>query len=125
MTSTGALTAYSGQKTGRSPSDKRVVKEPSSEKDVWWGPVNKEMTPEVRHLLPCDTSEECKRTLESPGLRRAILPYPAVYPSGLDVWKNKEQKTIPANARNEKRVCARMAVTQFQPLPREEHLIRG
>lgn len=47
MTSTGALTAYSGAKTGRSPSDKRVVKEPSSEKDVWWGPVNKDMSPEV------------------------------------------------------------------------------
>jgi len=47
MTSTGALTAYSGAKTGRSPSDKRVVKEPGSENDVWWGPVNKEMSPEV------------------------------------------------------------------------------
>lgn len=51
MTSTGALTAYSGAKTGRSPSDKRVVKEPSSEKDVWWGPVNKEMSPEVSSFL--------------------------------------------------------------------------
>jgi len=49
MTSTGALTAYSGAKTGRSPSDKRVVKEPGSENDVWWGPVNKEMSPEVSH----------------------------------------------------------------------------
>ncbi len=47
MTSTGALTAYSGSKTGRSPLDKRVVKEESSEKDIWWGPVNKAMTPEV------------------------------------------------------------------------------
>jgi ATP-dependent phosphoenolpyruvate carboxykinase len=47
MTSTGALTAYSGSKTGRSPLDKRVVKEESSEKDVWWGPVNKAMSPEV------------------------------------------------------------------------------
>lgn len=51
MTSTGALTAYSGAKTGRSPSDKRVVREPSSEKDVWWGPVNKEMSPDVSTLL--------------------------------------------------------------------------
>ena len=50
MTSTGALTAYSGAKTGRSPSDKRVVKEPGSEKDVWWGPVNKEMSTEVSYL---------------------------------------------------------------------------
>src|SRR6476659_631759 len=36
----GALVAYSGVKTGRSPKDKRVVKHPDSEADVWWGPVN-------------------------------------------------------------------------------------
>jgi phosphoenolpyruvate carboxykinase (ATP) len=36
----GALVAYSGAKTGRSPKDKRVVKNPASEKDVWWGSVN-------------------------------------------------------------------------------------
>src|SRR6516162_8415894 len=36
----GALIAYSGAKTGRSPKDKRVVKNAASEKDVWWGPVN-------------------------------------------------------------------------------------
>src|SRR3974377_1871572 len=36
----GALVAYSGEKTGRSPKDKRVVKNVASEKDVWWGPVN-------------------------------------------------------------------------------------
>jgi phosphoenolpyruvate carboxykinase (ATP) len=36
----GALIAYSGAKTGRSPKDKRVVKNPASEKDVWWGAVN-------------------------------------------------------------------------------------
>ncbi|QSZ36268.1 hypothetical protein DSL72_007394 [Monilinia vaccinii-corymbosi] len=47
ITSTGALTAYSGAKTGRSPLDKRIVKEQSSEKDIWWGPVNKPMTPDV------------------------------------------------------------------------------
>jgi phosphoenolpyruvate carboxykinase (ATP) len=40
IASSGALVAYSGQKTGRSPSDKRVVREPSSEADVWWGKVN-------------------------------------------------------------------------------------
>jgi phosphoenolpyruvate carboxykinase (ATP) len=36
----GALVAYSGAKTGRSPKDKRVVKNPASEKDIWWGKVN-------------------------------------------------------------------------------------
>jgi phosphoenolpyruvate carboxykinase (ATP) len=51
ITSSGALTAYSGAKTGRSPLDKRIVQEPSSEKDIWWGPVNKPMTPEVRDFV--------------------------------------------------------------------------
>lgn len=36
ITSSGALTAYSGTKTGRSPLDKRIVKEPSSENDIWY-----------------------------------------------------------------------------------------
>lgn len=36
----GALVAYSGEKTGRSPKDKRVVRSPHSEADVWWGPIN-------------------------------------------------------------------------------------
>src|SRR5688572_21071702 len=43
----GALIAYSGAKTGRSPGDKRIVREPSSEKDVWWGNINIPITPEV------------------------------------------------------------------------------
>jgi phosphoenolpyruvate carboxykinase (ATP) len=36
----GALVAYSGGKTGRSPKDKRVVKHADSENDIWWGTVN-------------------------------------------------------------------------------------
>lgn len=37
---TGALIAYSGEKTGRSPQDKRLVRNPKSEHNIWWGPVN-------------------------------------------------------------------------------------
>ncbi len=40
LTSAGALATTSGFKTGRSPKDKRIVANPQSEKDVWWGPVN-------------------------------------------------------------------------------------
>jgi phosphoenolpyruvate carboxykinase (ATP) len=42
----GALVAYSGAKTGRSPKDKRVVKNAASEKDVWWGNVNIPIDPQ-------------------------------------------------------------------------------
>jgi phosphoenolpyruvate carboxykinase (ATP) len=37
---TGALIAFSGEKTGRSPTDKRVVEHPDSKDEVWWGKVN-------------------------------------------------------------------------------------
>ncbi|KAH9295400.1 hypothetical protein KI387_038988 [Taxus chinensis] len=37
MTCTGALATMSGAKTGRSPKDKRVVREETSEQDLWWG----------------------------------------------------------------------------------------
>ncbi|MCA9066325.1 MAG: phosphoenolpyruvate carboxykinase (ATP), partial [Planctomycetaceae bacterium] len=40
ISDTGCLIAYSGEKTGRSPKDKRVVRHPDSENEVWWGPVN-------------------------------------------------------------------------------------
>lgn len=43
ITSSGALATFSGSKTGRSPKDKRIVEEPTSSGDVWWGPVNIKM----------------------------------------------------------------------------------
>ncbi|MEM6731644.1 MAG: phosphoenolpyruvate carboxykinase (ATP), partial [Myxococcota bacterium] len=43
ISSTGALVALSGAKTGRSPNDKRVVKHPDTEDDIWWGEVNIEL----------------------------------------------------------------------------------
>jgi phosphoenolpyruvate carboxykinase (ATP) len=39
----GAMVAMSGEKTGRSPQDKRIVEEPNSSGDVWWGNVNIKM----------------------------------------------------------------------------------
>src|SRR5271165_177612 len=36
----GALVAYSGAKTGRSPKDKRIVRHSASENEIWWGEVN-------------------------------------------------------------------------------------
>jgi phosphoenolpyruvate carboxykinase (ATP) len=46
VSSTGALLAYSGEKTGRSPRDKRVVYDENT-KDIWWGDVNIPISPEL------------------------------------------------------------------------------
>jgi phosphoenolpyruvate carboxykinase (ATP) len=45
ISATGALVAYSGEKTGRSPRDKRAVKQPPSQDDIWWGSVNVPLEP--------------------------------------------------------------------------------
>lgn len=45
ISSEGALIAYSGAKTGRSPLDKRIVREAGTEKDIWWGKVNIPLSP--------------------------------------------------------------------------------
>ena len=41
LAANGALVALSGEKTGRCPKDKRIVDEPQSSPDIWWGEVNK------------------------------------------------------------------------------------
>jgi phosphoenolpyruvate carboxykinase (ATP) len=38
--SSGALATFSGEKTGRSPLDKRIVENPESADEIWWGSVN-------------------------------------------------------------------------------------
>ncbi|AWV87832.1 phosphoenolpyruvate carboxykinase (ATP) [Bradymonas sediminis] len=43
----GALMAFSGEKTGRTPKDKRVVRNPESQDDIWWGDINIPLEPEV------------------------------------------------------------------------------
>ncbi|KAI8815827.1 ATP-utilizing phosphoenolpyruvate carboxykinase [Fimicolochytrium jonesii] len=44
LTAAGALVTDSGAKKGRSPKDKRIVEEPDSKDNVWWGPVNTAMS---------------------------------------------------------------------------------
>lgn len=47
IANTGALTIRSGEKTGRSPADKRIVKHPESADDIWWGPINMDIDAET------------------------------------------------------------------------------
>jgi phosphoenolpyruvate carboxykinase (ATP) len=50
ITATGALVALSGAKTGRSPLDKRIVDEPNTSGDIWWGDVNIKLDRHTFHI---------------------------------------------------------------------------
>ncbi|CAK0743233.1 Phosphoenolpyruvate carboxykinase (ATP) [uncultured Gammaproteobacteria bacterium] len=43
----GAIVAITGQHTGRSPNDKFCVRDETTENEVWWGNVNKPITPDT------------------------------------------------------------------------------
>src|SRR5919202_2650678 len=50
--------------TGRSPNDKFVVREPSTEKDVWWGKVNQPFAPDRFDALLTDVQSYLSRQPE-------------------------------------------------------------
>jgi phosphoenolpyruvate carboxykinase (ATP) len=50
----GPLVCKTGTHTGRSPNDKFVVKEPSSDAQIWWGKVNKPLEPAHFDVLKKD-----------------------------------------------------------------------
>ncbi|MGL5359273.1 MAG: phosphoenolpyruvate carboxykinase (ATP), partial [Shewanella sp.] len=51
LTANGALVAKTGARTGRSPGDRFIVKEPSSAGDIDWGKVNQAFDPHAFEAL--------------------------------------------------------------------------
>ena len=50
----GPLVVNTGKFTGRSPKDKYIVRDATTEDNVWWGPINQPMTPEHFANLKAD-----------------------------------------------------------------------
>ena len=60
VTSSGTVTVDTGQFTGRSAQDKYIVKEASSEKDIWWqdqGSTNKPLSQDTWNLCDIATTQ--------------------------------------------------------------------
>ena len=51
LSANGVLVARTGERTGRSPNDKFIVKEGESAEQIWWGEVNVPTTPAVFNAL--------------------------------------------------------------------------
>lgn len=47
----GALSVKTGERTGRSPKDKFIVREANTDKDIDWGAINQPLTEEAFHAL--------------------------------------------------------------------------
>ncbi len=47
----GPLVVRTGQYTGRSPNDRYIVREPTTQELIWWGKVNREFDPEAYDKL--------------------------------------------------------------------------
>ena len=60
LTLDGALVCKTGAHTGRSPNDKFVVKEPSSDANIWWGKVNRPMEAAAFDVLRRDVVAHLK-----------------------------------------------------------------
>ena len=50
ISNVGALMVYSGEKTGRSPKDKRIVRNSESENNIDWGDINIELDEHTFHV---------------------------------------------------------------------------
>ena len=61
MADEGPLVCRTGLHTGRSPKDKFLVREPTTEKEIAWGAVNREMDPAVFDTLRRDVQASLQR----------------------------------------------------------------
>lgn len=106
IVSSGALATTSFEKTGRSPKDKRVVENPASSNDIWWGKVNIPLTSDSfdqNYAVAVDYLNTCDRLYIFDGfagwdpkhqLKIRIIcsrPYHALFMNNMLIRPNLEQ----------------------------------
>tara|TARA_B100001175_G_scaffold264321_2_gene234276 strand:+ start:17200 stop:18816 length:1617 start_codon:yes stop_codon:yes gene_type:complete len=62
LTSHGVLLATTGERTGRSPNDRFIVKEAGLADEVWWGQVNRPISPDKFESLLSKTRKHLNQT---------------------------------------------------------------
>jgi Phosphoenolpyruvate carboxykinase len=67
----GPLVVSTGTHTGRSPKDKFIVREPSSEANIWWGDVNHEISV-PRGSPPVQPGPVHRRPSQAPALAAGL-----------------------------------------------------
>ena len=60
LANSGAISINTGEFTGRSPKDRFIVKDSTTENTVWWGDVNIPFSPEKYHTLYNKVTEYLK-----------------------------------------------------------------
>ncbi|KAG6518445.1 hypothetical protein ZIOFF_021920 [Zingiber officinale] len=72
ITSTGALATLSGVKTGRSPRDKRIVKDETTANELWWGNIDLNLDRKEMVILGTQYVGEMKKGLF--GVMHYLMP---------------------------------------------------
>ena len=98
----GAMMVDTGKYTGRSPQDKYFVYEDSTSENIWWGPVNRQVSKEIYDKLKVETCGFdfefdllCKYAIRKHNIAEFPVQYfPRTFEQGKKIRASKDGLTI-------------------------------